>query len=402
MKPFLKEVAEDLVAQFGDKLQHCAIVFNNKRPSAYLQKYLAEIYQKPFWSPTFFTIQELFAKSTHYKIADFYSQFFTLYRLYNQLLIKENLGLLDMAQFFPIAKIILSDFSQIDNDLVDANKLYHELEDIALINQQFDFLSPEQHQFLSQFWTSYSEGKHKRQQENFIKMWRRMPVLYHAFHEDLAKQKLQTMGRAYRNLAEGKQDNPDFLQEFQEGKLIFVGFNALTKAESKVFKRWQEQDLAKFYFDTDAYYLNDPLQEAGLFLRKNIDQIGLINALDSQRTFIKERPKQVDVYKVQGHNVQAKILNDIVRDEYAQLAANKNYGDTAIVLADESLLLPTLQTIPSRLKDTFGNETGLEVNLNVTMGVSFISSTLFGLADLWLSIQKSIHQFKPEDEITFS
>ncbi len=402
MKPFLKEVAEDLVAQFGDKLQHCAIVFNNKRPAAYLQKYLAEVYQKPFWSPTFFTIQELFAKSTNYKIADFYAQFFTLYKLYNQLLAKENLGSLDMAQFFPIAKIILSDFSQIDNDLVDADKLYHELEDIALINQQFDFLSPEQHEFLSQFWTSYSEGKHKRQQENFIKMWRRMPLLYRQFHEELAKQKLQTIGMSYRKLAEEKYNNSAFLDEFAEGKLIFVGFNALTKAETKVFKRWQEQDLARFYFDTDAYYLNDPLQEAGLFLRKNIDKIGLVNTLDNQRTFIKERQREVNVYKVQGHNVQAKILNDIVRDEYVQLATNKDYGDTAIVLADESLLLPALQTIPSRLKDALGNETGLDVNLNVTMGVSFISSTLFGLADLWLNIQKSIHQFKPGEEITFS
>lgn len=402
MKPFLKEVAEDLVAQFGDKLQHCAIVFNNKRPSAYLQKYLAEIYQKPFWSPTFFTIQELFAKSTNYKIADFYAQFFTLYKLYNQLLAKENLGSLDMAQFFPIAKIILSDFSQIDNDLVDANRLYHELEDIALINQQFDFLSPEQHEFLSQFWTSYSEGKHKRQQENFIKMWRRMPLLYKSFHEELARQKLQTMGMAYRNLAEDKHDNKAFLQEFGECKLIFIGFNALTKAEAKVFKRLQEADLARFYFDTDAYYLKDPLQEAGLFLRKNIDRIGLVNALDSQKAFIKEKIRPVDIYKVQGHNVQAKILNDIVQDEYVQLAINKDYGDTAIVLADESLLLPTLQTIPSKLKDPVGNETGLEVNLNVTMGVSFVSSTLFGLADLWLTIQKSIYQFKPGEEITFS
>ncbi|RRN77348.1 hypothetical protein EIM50_20085, partial [Pseudoxanthomonas sp. SGD-10] len=83
MKPFLKEVAEDLVARFGDNLQHCAIVFNNKRPASYLQKYLAEVYNKPFWSPSFFTIQEFFAKSTSYKIADFYAQFFVLHRLYN-------------------------------------------------------------------------------------------------------------------------------------------------------------------------------------------------------------------------------------------------------------------------------------------------------------------------------
>src|SRR5690606_3248050 len=201
MKPFLKEVAEDLVTRFGDDLQHCAIIFNNKRPVAYLQKHLADIYQKPFWSPSFFTIQEFFAKSTHYKIADFYTQFFTLHKIYNRLLAKEHTGSIDMSRFFPIAQTILSDFSQIDNDLVDAKKLFHELEDIAVINQQFDFLTAEQHKFLSQFWKSYTEGKHKKQQENFIKMWRRMPILYEEFLREMDNKNLVTIGMAYRKLA---------------------------------------------------------------------------------------------------------------------------------------------------------------------------------------------------------
>lgn len=401
MKPFLKEVAEDLVNRFGDDLQHCAIIFNNKRPATYLQKHLADIYQKPFWSPSFFTIQEFFAKSTHYKTADFYAQFFILHKLYNQLLAKENDGFIDMSRFFPVAKVILSDFSQIDNDLVDAEKLFHELEDIAIIDQQFDFLTSEQYEFLSQFWKSYSEGKHKKQQENFIKMWRRMPLLYQAFHQELKKQNLITMGMVYRQLAANQHDLTDFTNEFTEkGKLIFVGFNALTQAEATVFKRWQEQDIALFYFDTDAYYLNDNLQEAGYFLRKNIHRTGLTNIFDNHRTFIKEQSRSVDVYKVQGHTVQAKILNKIAENTYQQVADDKNYSSTAIVLADESLLMPVLQTIPSKLKDPEGNVTSLTVNLNVTMGLSFVSSTLFGLADLWLSIQKGMHQFKEGEEIT--
>ena len=60
MKPFLKEVGEDLVKRFGLHIQHCAIVFNNKRPAVYLQKYLADTIQKPFFSPSIFTIQEFF------------------------------------------------------------------------------------------------------------------------------------------------------------------------------------------------------------------------------------------------------------------------------------------------------------------------------------------------------
>ena len=106
IKPFLQEVAEDLVEKFGTQLQHCAIIFNNKRPSVYLQKYLADIIQKPFFSPSIYTIQEFFAKATKHKIADFYLQFFTLHKIYNQLLAEEKLEPISSHKFFPLAKII--------------------------------------------------------------------------------------------------------------------------------------------------------------------------------------------------------------------------------------------------------------------------------------------------------
>ncbi|RYG12033.1 MAG: PD-(D/E)XK nuclease family protein, partial [Chitinophagaceae bacterium] len=130
MTPFLKEVAEDLVAKFGDDLQRCAIVFNNNRPATYLRKYLADCIKKPFFSPAIFTIQEFFAGSVKERTADFYLQFFTLLKVYNQLEVAEGLEETKSSQFFPLAKIILSDFAQIDNDLVDADTIYREMEDV--------------------------------------------------------------------------------------------------------------------------------------------------------------------------------------------------------------------------------------------------------------------------------
>ena len=91
MKPFLKEVAEDLVKKFGLNIQHCAIVFNNKRPAVYLQKYLADTIQKPFFSPSIFTIQEFFNEAVDEKPADAYMQLFTLLHIYNQLLAEEGI-----------------------------------------------------------------------------------------------------------------------------------------------------------------------------------------------------------------------------------------------------------------------------------------------------------------------
>jgi ATP-dependent helicase/nuclease subunit B len=381
MKPFLQEVAEDLVAKYGHNLQHCAIIFNNKRPAAYLQKYLANCIKKPFFSPSFFTIQEFFAATTNYKIADFYLQFFTLHKIYNQLLFEEKLDTIASHKFFPLAKIILSDFNQIDSDLVDAEKLYRDIADISVINKEFDYLTQEQYEFLSQFWTSYSEGKHKKQQELFIKMWRRMPKLYQLFNAALKAQDYITNGYAYRSLAEGNINQQEFLSSFDKGKIIFVGFNALSSAEARIFTQLQESDKALFYFDADPYYVEDPLQESGLFLRKNMQQLGLKNVFDDQPSLMTTEQHHVSVFKVQGQSAQAKILNTMLADAEQEAEV----GSTVIVLADESLLIPTLQTIPT-------HRNGEPVELNVTMGFALATSSIFGLIDLWLTSQLEILQ----------
>lgn len=383
MTPFLKEVAQDLVAKFGDDLQYCAIVFNNNRPATYLRKYLADIIQKPFFSPSIYTIQQFFAGSVKEKTADFYLQFFTLLKVYNQLLTEEGLSSMKSSQFFPLAKIMLSDFAQIDNDLVDADKLYQEMGEVAEINLEFDYLSKEQYEFLAQFWQSYSEGKHKKQQELFIKMWRRMPKLYHRFKGELKSQNYITNGQVYRHLANTDLASLDFIQSFEKGKIIFVGFNALTRAEAKVFTHLQEAEKALFYFDTDAYYVEDELQEAGLFLRKNLNQLGLKNVFENHNNTFNAEQHSVNVYKVQGQSAQAKILNQVINvDERSE----EEIGTTAVILADESLLMPALQTLDD------------QIDLNVTMGFALASSTVFGLADLWLTTQLEL---KEADKVTY-
>ncbi|HMI02822.1 MAG TPA: PD-(D/E)XK nuclease family protein [Pedobacter sp.] len=389
MKPFLREVAEDLVSRLGDDLQHAAIVFNNKRPVAYLQSHLSQVIGKPFWSPSFYTVQEFFALSSALKIADAFTQFFTLYHKYNELVLHEGEAAMEPARFYPIARIILSDFAQIDNDLVNAEKLFEQLEDFAEIDYEFDYLSEEQQEFLAGFWRSYSEGKQKKQQEQFIRMWQRMPKLYNTYHQELKSKGLTTMGHVYRLLAENKAGLPGFTDIFDKGKLVFVGFNALSRSEAAVFRRWQDEGRALFYFDTDSYYLDDPIQEAGLFLRKNLEQTGLVNSLGAERAFIRDEPKSVDVYKAQGQAAQAKILSKALQQDYPLLKQADNAGKIALVLADESLLLPVLQTIPTHYTD--GDQTHA-INLNVTMGYPLVASSIFGLADLWLSVQAQLIQ----------
>jgi ATP-dependent helicase/nuclease subunit B len=387
MIPFLKEVAEDLVARTGKDLHHAAVIFNNKRPVAYLQNHLAQTIGKPFWSPSFFTIQEFFALSTDLQVADGFTQFFTLYQQYNELLKKEGAKTINPDVFYPVARIILGDFAQIDNDLVNAGQLFEELEDIAVIEKNFQHLSTEQQSFLEQFWTSFSAGKQKNHQEQFIRMWRRMPALYAGFHEALQAKGLTSMAHVYRKLALGEAEKPQFINDFAKGKLVFAGFNALNNAEAMIFKRWSENDKALFYFDTDNYYMQDETQEAGLFLRKNIQKLALPNALGESRGLIRAVQKEIRVYKTQGQTAQAKILQKELQQDYPMLNAADNAGKIALILADESLLLPVLQTIPTYYQ---GEQGAAELNLNVTMGYPLLATSIFGLADIWLCVQSQL------------
>ena len=376
-KAFLRLVAEDIQAKFGQDISDIAIVFNNKRPITYLKKHLVDVYGKAIWSPQFFTIQEFFAQSSSNLQATALSQFFYLFELHNELLTKEGRDPETLEEFYPIAEIILSDFGQIDYDLVPVDQIYMELFDTTEIDLHFQHFTEEQQSFIKQFWKSFSMKGHTAVQQRFLALWKRLPKLYKAFQEKLKNEKQTNYPILYRELAEGKAENQDFIKEHK--KVLFVGFNALNRAEAQLFKKWQEEGLALFYFDVDAHYLDDKIQEAGLFLRRNLFNTGLVNALGESPNLIANRNTDVNLYKSLGKNSEAKLLHDVLA--FKDIDFKKETA--AILLADESLLVPLLQSLPN-------------MDINITTGYPLIQSAIYGLLDLWAEVQLLITQQKKE------
>lgn len=374
MSAFLYTVAEDLIHRFGNDLKDVAIVFNNKRPIVFLKKHLADLSKKPIFSPSFFTIQSFFSLSSEQIQADFIMRFFVLHKAYNELLRSEGKNEIGPDDFLPMAEIILRDFDQIDFDLVDPFDIYSYLKDLAVIEQQFPLLTVEQLEYLTQFWSSFSNEKQVYIQAKFIELWERLPVLYEFFQTKLKEQNLSSISTIYRELANGTAVKGNFVNDFKQ--VVFIGFNALNKAEATLFKKWQREEKAIFYFDADPYYMKDPIQEAGLFLRKNTMEHRLENALGEFPNVLNDPTKGISVFPVIGHVAQAKILTKILDESI--------YGssETAIILADESLLVPVLQTIPNELK------------INITMGFPISQSPLFGFLDLWMTVQEHLFEFK--------
>lgn len=381
MDSFLYTVAADLWMRFGDDLRHVAVVFNNKRPIVFLKKHLAKVSGRTIWSPSLFTVAEFFAQSSDRAPSSEISRFFLLWQAYNELLAAEGQEEISAESFLPMAEIMLRDFDTLDYDLVDPKAIYRHLRDLAVISQQFEDFTEEQQAFLHSFWSSFSREKQAAVQQKFIELWQRLPALYELFRAKMEQQSLAGTASVYRDLAEGRAPNPGFINEYLQ--VAFVGFNALNKCEAALFKRWQESGKALFYFDADSYYVEDGLQEAGMFLRRNIRFYGLNNALGPFPDLLNDPKKHIVVYPIEGHVAQAKSLGKILQPGMA--SEEDNPVRCAVILADEQLLIPVLQTVPDRMK------------INVTMGFPWKQSPVFGLISLWISIQEHLYHSASEN-----
>jgi len=381
MPSFLRAVAEDIQKRFGSDLADLAIVFNNKRPITYLTKHLADVYGTAIWSPRFFTIQEFLKTSTTAAEVSALGRFFHLYEQHNELLAAEGRPAETPEEFYPVAEVILSDFGQLDYELVDIDRIYAVLYDTTKIDIAFQHFTEEQQQFIRQFWQTFSAEGHTGLQERFLRLWKRLPRLYRAFKARLERENQIDYPTLYRNLAEGRAENPAFADGYK--KLLFVGFNALGKAEVSLFRNWQQQGRALFYFDADRHYMDDERQEAGLFIRRNIRDYGLQNALGESPDILANRRTEINLYAAAGTTGQAKLLHDI-------LAQNERPDrSSAVLLADERLLVDLLQSLPD------------DVRPNITTGYPLVQSPIYGLLDLWLRVQEDVSHLK-RDKIPFS
>lgn len=376
MQPFLKIVAQQLHDQYKDKMHQLAVVFPNRRQSVYFSYYLQQVAAPPCFMPQLLTIEELVASSATLPMADNLTQGFALYEAFAA--VSRDYGDSNIPPFdvfFSIGETLLKDFREIDSYLVDIESICKVLYDIEAIDKAFDQLSDEQREFLREFWRgATSKGAI---QEKFLKLWERLPAIHQRFLQLLEVQQLTTMGQAYRALANGQPANPNFCQQWMH--VAFVGFNAFNKAEETFIKKWNDEGYASLWFDADSWYVQQPQQEAGFFLRRNFNFVGLRNELDL-RNDISTRTDSIDVIATEGQHAQAKQITP-----WWQTTQSEEPLQAAILLADETLLLPVLQSLPPSLD-----------KVNITMGYPLQQSPVYAIIRLFFEVQHDLqkHRFQ--------
>lgn len=364
MQPFLQLVAKDIYAKIGSDLSRVAIVFPNKRAGLFFSDYLADESTDPIWSPAYVSISELFQQLSTLKSGDPIRLVCELYKVFREETKSEE----SLDEFYFWGELLISDFDDVDKNLVDAHKLFSNLQDLKNIMSGYDFLDEEQEEAIQQFFLNFSIERRTQLKEKFISLWDKLDDIYSRYRKNLETQGIAYEGMLYRKVIE--QLDVDALKY---DKYVFVGFNVLNKVETKFFDLLQEAGKAMFYWDYDVFYTRMPehKHEAGEFINRNLKRFpselpeGLFDAL--------RKPKTVRFISSPTENGQARYLSEWVRSTLTE-----NEKENAVVLCNESLLLPVLHSIPSEVK-----------NVNITMGFPLAQTPVYSFITALLELQTS-------------
>ncbi len=361
MESFLDKLSKQLYINYGNDISEICIVFPSRRAGLVYKQYFAKNLKEPLWLPDVFSIQDFIAKLSPVPVSDNLTLIFELYETYKQFSSEESFD-----KFYPWGGMLLGDFDDIDKNLVETQYLFRILREHKEVEEDFELKISDIEEFYK-FWQSFSSKELTDMQDNFINTWEITGKVYHLFRENLASKKICYEGMAYRRIYELTKTKE---LKLEWKKIIFAGFNSLNKAEEGIIRELINQGTAETFWDADEYYLNNKIQEAGHFLRRNFASLGVSNAQWIENNLLTSK-KSIKIIGTPLKVSQAKVLGNELKN------IGKNSLDkTAVVLPDDSLMVPVLHSLPENIR-----------SVNVTMGFSFKDSSLYSLLQLLKSLQ---------------
>ena len=349
METFLEEIARTLKKEHPNDLDQVTVVFNNRRSGLFLSRQFAQMSEQPTFLPRIIGIDELISELGGLEIIPNEFLLFNLFDIHQRLDSDER-KYSTFEEFISLADMMLADFSEIDLYCVDAKQLFSNLKDIKEIGE----------------W-NIETGSLTDFQKHYLSFYTSLYQYYTQLHSILAKDKKAYSGMAYRYVAE----NIEKLNLKDTPKQIyFVGFNALSTSEQIIISHFIKNGVGKLICDGDAYYYDNPTQEAGHFLRKHHSDFPDIGNFENHFT---QSHKNITITSCPENILQAKYAGQIVQ----QCIHDSSNEQTAIILADESLLIPVVNALPNEISAA-----------NITMGYPFSNTNSYTLMLEIISLQQ--------------
>ncbi len=362
MITFLEETLAKIKEETS-ALSELVIILPSKRACGFLLNHLKSSADKTFFSPKISSIEEFIQEISNLKIIDPTELLFESYKVYLKVISNQEKDSFEVYSSW--ATTLLNDFNEIDRHLISTNSFFNYLSTIKNINHWG--VQNEQTQLV----------------KNYLKFWNSLPSFYDLLRTELIHRNQGYQGLIYREAAE----NIEYYKSNSSNKThVFIGFNALNTSEQTIIQELLEVDQTRIYWDIDQFFYNDKIHNSSYFIRKYM----------STWSFFKSNPiayisdnysshKNIDIIEAQKNISQVKYIGDLL----SKLNISE-LNQTAVVLADENLLIPLLHSIPKNVE-----------KVNITMGISLKQFPITDFFILLITLHNSAtEQYHFKDVVT--
>jgi len=349
MKTFISNVVDAILKHYKS-YNELTFVLPSQRACLFLKEELLNRNEATSFMPNIMSIENFIQDLADIQLIDNTQLLFEFYSIYRKIIPTEKLE--SFETFSQWATIALHDFNEVDSHLINTVDFFTNLRDIKKLNKWFQ------------------DKKPSKLAVNYLEFFEYLNALYNALYKNLKNNGFGYQGLIYREANE----NLEYYINSNKNHTILIGFNALNKAEENIFQELLNNELATIYWDCDENYL-DNKNEAGIFLRK----------YKNDWTYYKNNPfLWVDKVSKPTQNIHLiGAPKNISQIKYAGelLSKFENFNKTALVLADENLLMLMLNSLPNNVE-----------NINITMGYPLkdipLASLFNNLFKLHLNQQK--------------
>ena len=339
---FIDRIVDEVQSKY-ETLDQMVFITPSRRSGTFLKHSLAKSANRTFFAPEILSIEKFVEQLSGISYTSNTELLFTLYYAYLDVVEKDHEEFVDFSKW---GRTLLMDFDEIDRYLIPQDKILNYLSAITEVN----------HWYLRKDKTALMQ--------DYIAFWHSLEPMYQSFTQKLLDRRKGHQGLVYRKAFENLDQ---YLQDHGNTTHIFLGFNALNEAESRIVQTLLSATPSKIYWDIDRYFIDSAYHDAGYFVRQHIKNwpyyknktfpLNPENYLTDKTIQITGIPKNVS---------QAKQVAELL----VQLSDEQRSGldKTAVILGDESLLNPLLNSLPSSIQE-----------VNITMGYPLRNSPLAGL-----------------------
>ena len=413
MVEFLKQVAEHYFS--SGNISDLTFVFPNRRASLFFRKYLGELVKassRPVYAPELTTVNDLFLSASNLKVSDRVYLLVELYACYKELYMRElHAEPESLDEFVFWGDVLLNDFNDIDKYLVSPSSIFTNIKDLKDIQNDYfrtsEALTEAQAKAVEAFLSHFrADGAirqdllngEKKVKADFMKIWDLLLPLYECFNARLREKSMAYEGMVYRQVAEsvkslgyrdgivskvGSRTDVETDRQVLNGvwdngrRYVFVGLNALNECEKALLKSLKNAGRAEFCWDFSSDMIKNSHNRSSFFMKRNVEEFPQAFDIDCG---VALKPPTVNVMSVPSAVGQAKRMEYILKSVAPEKELDKlDCESTAVVLPDETLLIPVLNSIPESIKD-----------INVTMGYPLKDSDIFVLMRSVAAVQSNV------------